>query len=112
MRRGGFPQMGGMNINKLLKDAQAMQKDLQKSQEEILNKDFEAQNAGGAIKAVVGGNKKLKELKISNELLKDEDADSETISDLILVCVNEAISKVEAEEKKLTDGLNLSGFGF
>ena len=113
MKRRGFGQMGGfggMNINKLLKDAQKMQADLQKSQEEISNKEFTATSGGGAVKVTVLGTKKIKEIDIDQDLI--DTADKEMIQDLILVCINEAMAKIEEEEKTLTDGLNLSGLGF
>ena len=46
-RRGGFPGMGGgMNINKLMKEAKKMQEDLEKSQSDLVNKEFEATSGG------------------------------------------------------------------
>ena len=50
-KRGGFPGMGGfggMNINNLMKEAKKMQADMQKSQEELAVKEFEATAGGGA----------------------------------------------------------------
>lgn len=115
MKRRGFPGMGaglpgGMNINKLLKDAQKMQSDLQKNQEEITSKEFEATVGGGAISVVMAGTKKVKSINIDQELINS--GDKEMIEDLVILGINEVISKIEKEEKQLTDGLNLSGLGF
>lgn len=115
MKRRGFPGMGagfpgGMNINKLLKDAQKMQADLQKNQEEITSKEFETTVGGGAVSVVMAGTKKVKSINIDQELINS--GDKEMIEDLVILGINEVISKIEKEEKKLTDGLNLSGLGF
>ena len=67
-KRGGFPGgmggFGGMNINQLMKEAKKMQADLEKSQEELQAKEFEATSGGGAISVKVGGNKEIKEINI------------------------------------------------
>ena len=64
-KRGGFPGMGGfggMNINQLMKEAKKMQADLEKSQEELGSKEFNATAGGGAIEVIVSGDKKLKNI--------------------------------------------------
>lgn len=111
MKRG-MPNMGmgGMNINKLLKEAQKMQADLQKSQEEVTNKTFESTSGGGAVNVKISGAKRVLEIKLSDDLVNSQD--KEMMEDLILVCLNDVIAKVENEEKQITDGLNLPGFGF
>ena len=65
-KRGGFPGMGGfggMNINQLMKEAKKMQSDMEKSQEELAAKEFEATAGGGAVYVKVSGSKELKEIK-------------------------------------------------
>ena len=60
-KRGGFPGMGGMggfggmNINQLMKEAKKMQADIEKSQEELTAKEFEATAGGGAVEVKVSG---------------------------------------------------------
>ena len=59
-KRGGFPGMGGfggMNLNSLMKEAKKMQADLEKSQEELAIKEFDATAGGGAVSVVVTGKK-------------------------------------------------------
>ena len=66
-KRGGFPGMGGfggMNLNQLMKEAKKMQSDMEKSQEELASKEFEATAGGGAVSVKVTGNKELKEIII------------------------------------------------
>ena len=69
-KRGGFPGMGGgfggMNLNNLMKEAKKMQADLEKSQEELELKEFEATAGGGAITVKVSGTKEIKEITIKN----------------------------------------------
>ena len=70
-KRGGFPGMGGgfggMNINQLMKEAKKMQADMEKSQEELASKEFEATAGGGAVSVKVTGNKELKEIIIKKD---------------------------------------------
>ena len=67
-KRGGFPGMGGgfggMNLNSLMKEAKKMQADLEKSQEELSAKEFEATVGGGAVTVKVTGDKQVKEIVI------------------------------------------------
>ena len=74
-KRGGFPGMGGfggMNINQLMKEAKKMQSDMEKSQEELAAKEFEATAGGGAVYVKVSGSKELKEIKIKQEVVDPE----------------------------------------
>ena len=58
MYRGGFP--GGGNMNNLLKQAQKLQADMEKTQEELGNKLLEASSGGGAVKVTATGKKEIK----------------------------------------------------
>lgn len=110
-KRGGFPGgfggMGGMNINNLMKEAKKMQADLEKSQEEIAQKDFEATAGGGAVKVIVTGAKVIKELTIKPEVLDPDDV--EMLQDLIITCVNEAMRKVDEEQSASMGKFNIPG---
>ena len=64
--RGGF---GGLNMNQLMKQAKKMQEDVTKSQEEISAKDFESTAGGGAVSVVVSGDKKVKSITISKDVV-------------------------------------------
>ena len=103
-----------MNIAKMMKQAQKMQADMARIQEELAKKTFEATAGGGAVKAVANGEGELQSLTISPELLKDGDA--EMLQDLIVTAVQEAsqTAKKEAQKEmgKLTSGLNIPGLGF
>ena len=108
-KRGGFPGgFGGMNINNIMKEAKKMQADLQKSQEEISAKDFDATAGGGAVKVTVSGAKVIKELTIKPEVIDPEDA--EMLQDLIITCINEALRKVDEEQANAMGQFNIPRF--
>ena len=106
---GGFPGMGG-NMNQLLKQAQKMQNDMMKSQEDIEAREFEVTSGGGAVKVVMNGKKVVKSIKIKPEVVDPEDV--EMLEDLILTALTEAVKKadevVESEMGKynIPGGLN------
>lgn len=107
-RNGGFPGgFGGMNFNNIMKQAKKMQADLEKSQAEISAKDFEATAGGGAVKAVVSGDKKLKELIIKPEVVDPDDV--EMLQDLIVSCINQALNKVDDEQQAQMGKFNIPG---
>ena len=109
-KRGGFPGMGGfggMNINQLMKEAKKMQLDMEKSQEELAAKEFEATAGGGADYVKVSGNKELKEITIKKEVVDPEDV--EMLQDLIITSVNEALRKVDSEQAASLGKYNIPG---
>ena len=110
-KRGGFPGMGGgfggMNLNNLMKEAKKMQADIEKSQEELSQKEFEATSGGGAITVKVTGSKEIKEIIIKKEVVDPEDL--EMLQDLILTCTNEALRKVDAATEASMGKYNIPG---
>ena len=109
-KRGGFPggaNFGGMNINKLMKEAKKMQADMEKSQEELQAKEFEATAGGGAISVKVTGGKEVKEIKIQKDVVDPDDI--EMLVDLILTCVNEALRKVDSAQSESLGKFNING---
>ena len=111
-KRGGFPGgmggFGGMNINNLMKEAKKMQADMEKSQAELANKDFEATAGGGAISVKVSGQKIIKEIKIQKDVVDPDDV--EMLEDLILTCINEALRKVDSAQADQLGKFNIPGF--
>lgn len=97
-----------MNIQSLMKEAQKMQKDLMKTQEVLNNTEYTGESS--IVSVIVTGNKELKSIKINleEEISKD---DVEMLEDMILVAVNDAMKKADADkEKKLSKyGSALSG---
>ncbi|MBZ4647564.1 MAG: YbaB/EbfC family nucleoid-associated protein [Clostridia bacterium] len=109
MARGGFPGMG--NMNNMIKQAQKMQKEMAKLQEELEQRTVEASAGGGAITVIATGKKQIQEIKISPEVVDPDDV--EMLQDLILAAVNEAMRKademVSSEMGKITGGFNIPG---
>lgn len=109
-KRGGFPGMGGfggMNINQLMKEAKKMQADIEKSQEELATKEFDASAGGGAVTVKVSGNKEIKEIVIKKDVVDPDDV--EMLQDLILTCVNEALRKVDSAQAAQFGKYNIPG---
>ena len=104
MKGGRVP--GGFNMNALMKQSQKMQQDMQKLQEELENREFEASAGGGAVKAVVS-HKQVKSLTIAPEAVDPDDA--EMLADLVMAAVNEALAQCEEtttrEMQRLTGGM-------
>lgn len=109
MARGGFRMGGGMN--NMMKQAQKMQQEMMRIQQELEEKTVEATAGGEAVKVVVSGKKQLVSIEIKPEVVDPEDV--EMLQDLILVAVNDALSKVDEmtskEMGRLTGGFNLPG---
>lgn len=101
---GGF---GGMNLNNLMKEAKKMQADLEKSQEELAVKEFDASAGGGAITVKVSGTKEIKEITIKKEVVDPEDV--EMLQDLIITCINEALRKVDSAQTAQMGKYNIPG---
>ena len=117
MAKGGFRGSaprgggggGGMSNMNMMKQAQKMQQDMLKMQEELDAKEFEATSGGGVVKATVTGNRELSALEIRPEAVDPEDV--EMLQDMIVAAVNEALRQAEtaASENmmRLTGGMNL-----
>ncbi|NCC66960.1 MAG: YbaB/EbfC family nucleoid-associated protein [Clostridia bacterium] len=112
--RGG-PAMGmggGMNMN-MIKQAQKMQQEMLKMQEDLEKAEYTAAAGGGVVTAVVSGKRELLSLSIDPEAVDPDDV--EMLQDLIIAAVNEAMRKAESSASegmsKLTGGLNLGSLG-
>ena len=112
MAKGGFRGMpGGMNQAAMMKQAQKMQQEMLRMQEEQESKTFTAQSGGGMVSATVNGKHELVELKVNPEAVDTDDV--EMLQDMIIAAVNQAMRTADAEASnsmsKLTGGLNLGG---
>ena len=92
-RFGGYPGMGGANMNQLLKQAKQMQADMMKSHSEVEEKEFEIKSGGGAVTLTMTGKKTVKAIKINPEVVDKDDV--EMLEDLIMTAVNEGIKKAD-----------------
>ncbi|MCR5687353.1 MAG: YbaB/EbfC family nucleoid-associated protein [Lachnospiraceae bacterium] len=115
-KRGGFPG-GGMpgNMANLMKQAQKMQRQMEENQKALEEKEFTAKSGGGAVEVTVSGKKELTSVKLSEEAVDPDDI--ETLEDLIMAAVNEALRMVEEESSqsmgKLAGGMGgMGGFPF
>lgn len=97
-------------IGNLMKQAQEMQANLQKAQEELANMEVTGESGGGMVKVVMTGRHDVRRVTIDPALIGD---DKEMLEDLIAAAVNDAVHKVEttSQEKlsSLTAGINLPG---
>ena len=93
---------------KMMKQAQELQAKAAKLQAELAARQYEAEAAGGQIKAVATGEGQLVSLKIDPALLKD---DVELLEDLIVTAVREAIDKGKADASKELGKLMPAGLG-
>ena len=109
MARGGFPNMGGANMQQLMRQAQKIQQDMQRTQEELQAREFSATAGGGMVTAVVNGAKQLTKLTISPDCVDPDDV--EMLEDLVTAAVNEALRNAaetaEREMGRITGGMGL-----
>ena len=103
---GGFPG-GGLNIQNLMKQAQKMQADMQKKQEEVASKEIITSAGGEAVIVKATGDKVIKEIIIKKEVVDPDDV--EMLQDLILTAVNEALSKAENMMQEGLGSFNIPG---
>ena len=104
---GGGPQ----NMQSMIKQAQKMQEDMERVKAELEEEVTEVTAGGGAVKIEIKGNREILSIKLQEDVVDPDDI--ETLEDLIVAAVNEAIKKVSdtnaSEMGKLTGGLNVPG---
>lgn len=98
-----------MDMKKMMKQAQKMQRDAAAAQEEIAQMEFTASAGGGMVEAVVMGDNSLKSVKIDPDAIDPEDV--EMLEDTIVAAVNEAMRQAteasNARMSSLMGGMNL-----
>ena len=112
MAKGGFRGMpGGMNQAAMIKQAQKMQQEMLRMQEEMENKTYTATTGGGMVTASVNGKHEVVSLEINPEAVDPDDV--EMLQDMVLAAVNEAMRAADNEAannmSRLTGGMNLGG---
>ena len=114
MAKGGFrgmPGGGGMNQAAMIKQAQKMQQEMLRMQEEMENKTFTATAGGGMVKATVNGKHEVVALEINQEAVDPDDV--EMLQDMVIAAVNEAMRAADEDSannmSRITGGLNLGG---
>lgn len=113
MRPGGFGG-GGMDMAKMMKQAQKMQEALLKAQEDLGSKSVEGTAGGGAVSVTANGHKEITAVRIKPEAVDPDDV--ETLEDLVLAAVKDAQAKAaalaESSMGSITGGMGLPGMGF
>ncbi len=101
-----FGGKGGMG--NLMKQAQKMQEDMQKAQEELANAEVTGESGAGLVKITMTGRHDVKRVEIDDSLMTE---DKEMLEDLMAAAVNDAVRKVEENSKDkmgdLTSGMAL-----
>ena len=112
MAKNNFRGMpGGMNQAAMMKQAQKMQQEMLRMQEEMENKTYTAKAGGGMVSASVNGKHEVVNIEINPEAVDPDDV--EMLQDMIMAAVNEAMRTADAEAannmSRLTGGMNLGG---
>ncbi|MBE6675611.1 MAG: YbaB/EbfC family nucleoid-associated protein [Ruminococcaceae bacterium] len=104
---GGGPQ----NMQAMIRQAQKMQEDMAAKQEELDAREYEIKAGGGVVTVKINGKKEILSIDLDPEIVDPDDV--ETLSDLLVAGVNEAIKRVEttnaAEMEKITGSMNMPG---
>ena len=104
---GGGPQ----NMNAMIKQAQKMQEDMEALQAELDEREYDISAGGGVVNLKINGKREILSIDIKPEIVDPDDI--ETLSDVLVAAVNEAIKKVEdtnaAEMQKITGNVSIPG---
>ncbi|MBE6674356.1 MAG: YbaB/EbfC family nucleoid-associated protein [Ruminococcaceae bacterium] len=97
----------GPSMNEMLRQAQKMQEDMQTKQAELEEREYEVSAGGGVVKVKINGRREILNIDIAEEIVDPDDI--ETLSDILVAAVNEAIKKVDSttneEMGKITGGM-------
>ena len=110
--RANIPKgAGGGNMQAMLRQAQKMQEDMANLQSELDEKEYEVSAGGGMVTVRINGKKQVLSIDIKPDIVDPDDI--ETLSDILVAAMNQAISKVEAtnneEMGKITGSLGMPG---
>ena len=94
---------GGMQMQQLMKQAQAMQEKMQRQKEELESSVFSATSGGGMVELKMNGKRELVALKIKPEVVDPDDV--EMLEDLIKAAVNDANSQIDAKTQEMMPGI-------
>ncbi len=102
---------GANNMQSMIRQAQKMQEEMAARQEALDAEEYEVQAGGGAVTVKINGKKEILSIDIKPEIVDPDDI--ETLSDVLVAGVNEAIKKVESinnsEMEKITGQMNVPG---
>ncbi len=104
---GGGPQ----NINAMIKQAQKMQEDMAQKQEELDAREYDISAGGGVVGVKINGKREILSIDIKPEIVDPDDI--ETLSDILVAAINEAIKRVndtnEREMQAITGSMSMPG---
>ena len=104
---GGGPQ----NMNAMIRQAQKMQEDMEALQADLDEREYDISAGGGVVNVKINGKKEVLAIDIKPEIVDPDDI--ETLSDILVAAVNEAIKRVEdtnsAEMSKITGNMGMPG---
>jgi DNA-binding YbaB/EbfC family protein len=104
---GGGPQ----NMNAMLRQAQKMQEEMEALQADLDEREYDVSAGGGVVNVKINGKKEILSIGIEPEIVDPDDI--ETLSDILVAAVNEAIKRVEstnsAEMEKVTGSMSMPG---
>ncbi len=102
---------GAGNMQAMIRQAQKMQEDMAIKQEELDAREYEVKAGGGVVAVKINGKKEILSIDIQPEIVDPDDV--ETLSDILVAAVNEAIKRVEntnnEEMAKITGSMNMPG---
>ena len=105
--------MGGgpSDMNSMIRQAQKMQEQMAEKQAELDEREYEVQAGGGVVTVKIKGTKEILDIQLQPEVVDPDDV--ETLQDILVAAVNEAIKQVEStneqEMGKITGSMNLPG---
>ncbi len=112
--RANLPKgMGGgaQNMQSMIRQAQKMQEDMAAKQEELDAREYDIKAGGGVVAVKINGKKEILSIEIDPEIVDPDDV--ETLQDILVAGVNEAIKRVEEtnskEMEKITGAMNMPG---
>ena len=102
---------GAQNMQAMIRQAQKMQEDMAAMQEELDAREYEIKAGGGVVTVKINGKKEVLAIEIDPEVVDPDDV--ETLQDILVAGVNEAIKRVEdtnsKEMEKITGSMNMPG---
>jgi DNA-binding YbaB/EbfC family protein len=112
--RANIPKgMGGgaQNMQAMIRQAQKMQEDMAAKQEELNAREYDVSAGGGVVNVKINGKKEILAIDLKPEIVDPDDI--ETLSDILVAAINEAIKRVEdtnsEELNKITGPMNMPG---
>ena len=112
--RANIPKgMGGpQNMQAMIRQAQKMQEDMAEKQAELDAREYDVSAGGGVVKVKINGKREILAIDLAEEIVDPDDV--ETLSDILVAAINEAIKRVDDtnndEMGKITGAMNVPGF--